>query len=91
MRRGPRLPYKIPPDLLGQPLTPREQQVLSMRAHGLTNVQVAKALHISDNTVKKHMTAVLLKLGMHKVGQACYIVYGCEQTDCPARVQRPAP
>lgn len=89
-RRGARLPHRIPPDILGQPLTPREAQVLALRARGLTSAAIGKQLGISANTVKKHMTAALLKLGLHNAGQACYVVYGCERKDCPARLQKPA-
>jgi two-component system, NarL family, nitrate/nitrite response regulator NarL len=44
-------------------LTPREQQVLSLLAEGLTNRGIARRLNISDHTVKFHVNAILGKLG----------------------------
>ncbi|MBK8906012.1 MAG: response regulator transcription factor [Anaerolineaceae bacterium] len=43
-------------------LTPREQQVLSLLAEGLTNKAIAHQLEISDHTVKFHVNAILGKL-----------------------------
>lgn len=43
-------------------LTERELQVLGFLMRGLTNKLIAKALDISDNTVRKHVTTVLRTL-----------------------------
>ena len=43
-------------------LTPREQQVLTLLAEGLTNKTIAHRLAISDHTVKFHVNAILGKL-----------------------------
>lgn len=43
-------------------LTPRESQVLSLLAEGLTNKAIAQRLSISDHTVKFHVNAILGKL-----------------------------
>lgn len=43
-------------------LTPREQQVLTLLAEGLTNKAIAHQLEISDHTVKFHVNAILGKL-----------------------------
>jgi NarL family two-component system response regulator YdfI len=52
------------PDLqLGEPLTAREAEVLSMMAEGAGNKEIAKRLSISEHTVKFHVSAVLAKLG----------------------------
>jgi DNA-binding NarL/FixJ family response regulator len=48
---------------LAEPLTDREQQVLTLLARGLSNRRVAERLAISDNTVKAHVAAILGKLG----------------------------
>lgn len=45
-------------------LTKREMQVLELVADGLPNREVAKGLHISENTVKNHMRSVHEKLGV---------------------------
>jgi DNA-binding NarL/FixJ family response regulator len=46
-----------------EPLTDREQEVLQCMAQGLQNKEIAKLLHISERTVKFHVSAVLAKLG----------------------------
>jgi len=49
---------------LVEPLTPREQEVLSGVAEGQTNKQIAARLGISDRTVQFHLGNVLSKLGV---------------------------
>lgn len=44
-------------------LTTREVEVLQWLARGLTNGQIAQRLHISEHTVKFHVTSILGKLG----------------------------
>ena len=45
-------------------LTNREQEVLDMVAVGFTNKDIAENLHLSEHTVKKHITNILYKLDM---------------------------
>lgn len=56
----------IPPSLSGTDplaeLTEREMEVLGLLAQGKTNRQIAQALTITPNTVKKHVDHVLQKL-----------------------------
>ena len=47
---------------VGTPLTFRETQVLSYVAGGKTNKQIGQILQITDQTVKSHISSVLLKL-----------------------------
>jgi PAS domain S-box-containing protein len=44
-------------------LSVREREVLSMVAHGATSPEIASALHISHNTVRKHVNSAMHKLG----------------------------
>jgi two-component system, NarL family, nitrate/nitrite response regulator NarL len=44
-------------------LTLRELEVLQLIADGLESTQIARALYISDDTVKTHVAHVLNKLG----------------------------
>ena len=48
---------------LADPLTPRELQVLSMLAAGQSNQAIARQLVVTLDTVKKHVSHVLAKLG----------------------------
>lgn len=48
----------------GQPLTPRETEVLRMLAEGLGNKEVAWRLGISDHTVKFHIASIFSKLNV---------------------------
>ena len=45
-------------------LTPREREVLSLMAEGLSNATIASRLHISERTVKYHITNIYAKLGV---------------------------
>ncbi|MGV9776169.1 response regulator [Streptosporangium sp. NPDC003464] len=49
---------------VGQSLSPREAEVLSLVADGLTNAEIGKALFISETTVKTHLLRVFGKLGV---------------------------
>jgi DNA-binding NarL/FixJ family response regulator len=52
------------------PLTQRESEVLTRLAEGLTNKQIAQALHISYETVKEHVQHILQKIGVTDRTQA---------------------
>ena len=64
----------IPRDVLrrSQPreLTNREKQALSMVIMGLTNLEIAQKLFISENTVKSHLNTAYKKLGVHSRAEA---------------------
>ena len=45
-------------------LSPREREVLTMLAQGLTNREIASALYISEATAKVHVRHILGKLGV---------------------------
>lgn len=47
-----------------QLLTPREQEVATLVGGGASNKQIARALNISDRTVKAHLTTTFQKLGI---------------------------
>jgi DNA-binding NarL/FixJ family response regulator len=51
-------------------LTPREQQVLSHLAYGLSNDEIASSLDISVETVKEHVQKILRKLAVKDRTQA---------------------
>ncbi len=59
---APNSPAQLPPELLK--LTKREQEVLCHIITGATNRQIAKALFISERTVKNHVTSILSRLNL---------------------------
>jgi DNA-binding NarL/FixJ family response regulator len=48
---------------VGEPLTARESEVLSLIAEGAANKEIASRLRISEHTVKFHVSSILAKLG----------------------------
>ena len=52
------------------PLSSREMEVLESVTLGMSNKEIAKALGISHQTVKNHVTAILRKLGVEDRTQA---------------------
>jgi DNA-binding NarL/FixJ family response regulator len=48
---------------LATTLTPRQHEILTQLAHGLTNKEIAAVLGISDQTVKNHLAAIMQKMG----------------------------
>jgi two-component system, NarL family, response regulator LiaR len=51
-------------------LTERETDVLRLLAEGRANKEIALALYIGENTVKTHVSSILLKLGVQSRTQA---------------------
>jgi len=51
-------------------LTPRELEVLRLIALGKSNKEIAAEVHITEKTVKTHVSNLLAKLGLHARTQA---------------------
>ena len=68
--RRVREPGEIEPSVTVEALTPRELEVLELLARGLDNSEIARALYLSQHTVKNHVSTILNKLQVQNRIQA---------------------
>jgi DNA-binding NarL/FixJ family response regulator len=62
-----------PATLITDKLTGREVDVLRLLARGLTNADIAARLHLSEGTVRNHVSAIFAKLDVSDRTQAAVI------------------
>jgi DNA-binding NarL/FixJ family response regulator len=62
-----------PETLITEKLTGREVDVLRLLARGLTNADIAERLHLSEGTVRNHVSAIFAKLDVSDRTQAAVI------------------
>ncbi|WP_461207718.1 LuxR C-terminal-related transcriptional regulator [Clostridium sp. DL1XJH146] len=60
-------------------LTVREKEVLMELGKGGSNSEISKALFISENTVKKHISNILYKLGLKHRTEAALLINNLER------------
>ncbi len=65
--------YGESPDEMFMPLSPREMEILQYITKGASNKEIARALGISRQTVKNHMSSILRKLAVNDRTQAAVL------------------
>jgi DNA-binding NarL/FixJ family response regulator len=60
----------VPVEELAEPLTEREREVLELLGRGLSNRLIARELHISEHTVKFHISSLYAKLEVNNRAEA---------------------
>ncbi len=69
-----RHPRPAPPKELDE-LSERERDVFRLMAEGMSNGEIGDKLHISETTVKTHVTHILQKLGLRDRVQAVVLAH----------------
>jgi two-component system, NarL family, response regulator LiaR len=81
----PQVAARLLAEVAGDPLTPREREVLSLVGRGMANKVIARELGLAEKTVKAHVSSILGKLGVADRTQAALyavregLVSACER------------
>lgn len=78
LRRGERTQLPVSTQMMTE-FTPREREIFAMLSIGASNKQIAQDLQISERTAQKHVSNILLKLGVNSRTQAIAAYYQWQQ------------
>lgn len=73
--------------------TPRQQEVLLLVAHGLTNQDIADRLGVAVETVKSHVKRILERMDARSRAHAVWlgVLHGWLETGSPDNSRSPSP
>ena len=78
-------PAASEPKDTGEPdLTPRQREILLLLSRGVRARQIAASLTLSETTVRNHIQAILLALGVHSQLEAVALVHALGADEQPA-------
>ncbi len=74
-----------PATLITDKLTGREVEVLRLIARGLSNAEIAETLHLSEGTIRNHVSTLFSKLGVDDRTQAAILAirHGLDRPEMP--------
>jgi len=72
-RRTGTPPYQAIPPLAD--LTPKEREVLALIGAGLSNIEIARSLFVSEGTMKTHVNHLFAKLGLRDRAAAIVLAH----------------
>lgn len=75
MSATPLLINEMSPELMAEPLSERELEVLQWLSSGASNREIAGRLYITENTVKRHIYNIFGKLNVSNRTQAALQAY----------------
>jgi DNA-binding CsgD family transcriptional regulator len=61
-------------DLEPPPLSHRKREILALAVTGLTNRLIAARLHVTQSTVRRHLSWAFGRLGVHSRGEAVLLL-----------------
>jgi len=76
--RGMRIPQGR--SAIDEPLTTRQEEILSLLGEGHSDQEIAKMLHLEEATVRSHVHRILQRLGVESRAQAVAYIYSHRET-----------
>jgi DNA-binding NarL/FixJ family response regulator len=73
------LPQELRDSVSGPSLSTREKQILGMVVIGFGNGDIARKLHITESTVKSHLSSAFKKLGVRSRNEAATLILDPER------------